>query len=107
MAWLEAELNRVQQHVSQLQTRRQELSSQVGRLTSSSEFNCGIDAIESACNSPIRVPASAADRFNIVLPATAALPAIAATPATPPDGLNSRTLNNWSLFYFVFIDFLI
>lgn len=33
MAWLEAELGRVQQHVSQLQTKRLELSSQVGRLT--------------------------------------------------------------------------
>ena len=34
MVWLEAELDRVHQHVSQLQLKRQELSSQVGRLTS-------------------------------------------------------------------------
>ena len=46
MAWLEAELNRVQQHVSQLQMRRQELSSQVARLTSA-ELNSSIEAIES------------------------------------------------------------
>ena len=38
MAWLEAELNRVQQHVSQLQTRRLELSSQVNCLTSADYF---------------------------------------------------------------------
>lgn len=38
MAWLEAELNRVQQHVSQLQTRRQELSTQVNCLTSADYF---------------------------------------------------------------------
>lgn len=38
MVWLEAELNRVQQHVSQLQTKRQELSSQVNRLTSAEFF---------------------------------------------------------------------
>ena len=38
MVWLEAELNRVQQHVSQLQTRRQELSAQVNCLTSADYF---------------------------------------------------------------------
>lgn len=38
MAWLEAELNRVQQHVSQLQTKRQELSAQVNCLTSADYF---------------------------------------------------------------------
>ncbi len=38
MVWLEGELDRVQQHVSQLQARRQELSSQVGRLTSAEYF---------------------------------------------------------------------
>lgn len=38
MVWLEGELNRVQQHVSQLQARRQELSSQVNRLTAAGYF---------------------------------------------------------------------
>ena len=38
MFWLEGELNRVQQHVLQLQDRRQELSSQVSRLTSAEYF---------------------------------------------------------------------
>ena len=44
MVWLQAELDRVHQHVSQLQTRRLELSSQVNRLTSSGDYLIDLDA---------------------------------------------------------------
>jgi predicted RNase H-like nuclease (RuvC/YqgF family) len=57
MAWLEAELNRVQQHVSQLQTRRQELSSQVNCLTSADYF-LDLDESFSSTGSTKRKPPS-------------------------------------------------
>lgn len=44
MVWLQAELDRVHQHVSQLQARRLELSSQVNRLTSSGDYLIDLDA---------------------------------------------------------------
>lgn len=51
MVWLEAELNRVQQHVSQLQTRRQELSAQVNSLTSAADYFLDLDeSFNSASN---------------------------------------------------------
>ena len=53
MVWLEAELDRVHQNVSQLQNRRLELSSQVNRLTTGGDYLIDLDTSTESWNNSI------------------------------------------------------